>query len=138
MILPASDSEEERTSILVVEDEILVRYVICDYLRDCGFHVIEAGTADEALEYLRSHNDVGLVFSDVRMPGSLDGIGLSQQVRLLYPHIPVILTSGHLLPGEIDGTPLMTKPYVLGDVAQKIRAILDDAGGGFTSNSEAV
>jgi hypothetical protein len=72
------------------------------------------------------------------MPGSLDGIGLSQQVRLLYPHIPVILTSGHLLPGEIDGTPLMTKPYVLGDVAQKIRAILDDAGGGFTSNSEAV
>ncbi|MDA6490278.1 response regulator, partial [Escherichia coli] len=77
MIEPASDSEEERTSILVVEDEILVRYVICDYLRDCGFHVIEAGTADEALEYLRSHNDVVLVFSDVRMPGSLDGIGLS-------------------------------------------------------------
>ena len=49
-----------------------------------------------------------------------------------------MLFRSHLLPGEIDGTPLMTKPYVLGDVAQKIRAILDDAGGGFTSNSEAV
>src|ERR1700722_2890400 len=99
MISPGADAVPMRKIILVVEDEVLIRFVISEYLRDVGFQVVEAGSADEALEYLGTLNEVALVFSDVRMPGSLDGIELSQRVRLLYPYLPMILASGHLLAG---------------------------------------
>ncbi|MEA2816833.1 MAG: hypothetical protein QOI93_4534, partial [Rhodospirillaceae bacterium] len=62
-------------TILVVEDEILVRTVIAAYLRDCGFDVVEAGNADEAVRVLEAGIRIDIVFSDVNMPGSLDGFG---------------------------------------------------------------
>ena len=108
----------------------MVRMVIADHLRDAGYQVVEAGAADEALQYLRTSNNVRLVFSDVRMPGSMDGLGLARQVRLLWPDMPFILASGHLLTGDADDIPLISKPYDLDAVTAKIRDLLSDADHG--------
>jgi two-component system, response regulator PdtaR len=69
------DLPAQSPTVLVVEDEVLVRMVIADYLRDCGFRVLEASTADEAMRVLGTNERVDIVFSDVQMPGSLDGFG---------------------------------------------------------------
>jgi CheY-like chemotaxis protein len=87
--------------IIVVEDEVMVRIVIADALRNAGYTVIEASSANEALEMLRSVGvDVRLVFSDVRMPGTMDGIGLAHAVRSEFPTIKIVLTSGN--PTDLD------------------------------------
>jgi CheY-like chemotaxis protein len=126
MILPTASSQEARKIILIVEDEVLIRMVVADYLRDWGYHVLEAGSADEALEYLRRFDQIDLMFSDVRMPGSMEGLELAQQVRVLYPQLPVILASGHLCPAEAGDTPLLSKPYDLSEVAKKVHALLGE------------
>ena len=83
----------ERT-ILVVEDEVLVRLVIAEYLRECGYRVHEAAHAQEAIAVLESPDvTIDIVFSDVVMPGNLDGFGLARWVRAHRPHVEVILTS---------------------------------------------
>ena len=80
--------------ILVVEDEFLIRLMLCECLREAGYHVIEARDADEALLMLNlSLPD--LVISDVQMPGSLDGMGLLSLVKTSHPNVPVIVASGH-------------------------------------------
>ena len=81
-------------TILVVEDDVLVRNVVAAYLRECGFDVIEANGADEAVHVLQADVRVDIVFSDVNMPGSMDGFGLAQWVRRERPWLRVILTSG--------------------------------------------
>ena len=87
--VPASSA-----TVLVAEDEILVRTVIAAYLRDCGFDVVEAGNADEAVRVLEAGTRVDIVFSDVNMPGRLDGFGLAQWLRRKRPGLKIILTSG--------------------------------------------
>jgi CheY-like chemotaxis protein len=114
-------------TILVVEDEVLVRLLVCDALRDAGLRVVEAANADEALMYLKTDTSVQLVFSDVRMPGSLDGVELARRLKLEFPHIKVVLTSGHLLPSEVEkGMLLLTKPYPIEKLADRIIEILED------------
>lgn len=105
----------------------MVRMLISEYLRDAGYQVVEAGSADEALECLRSSHAVSLVFSDVRMPGSLNGLELAQRVGLLYPGLPVLLASGHLFGNEAGDALLFSKPYVLDEVAAKIRSLIGDS-----------
>jgi two-component system, response regulator PdtaR len=83
-----------RSTILVVEDEALVRLWIADELRTAGFLVIEGVSADEALTVLRGTIPIDLVMTDVRMPGSLDGLGLAETVRALWPDLKIILCSG--------------------------------------------
>ncbi len=103
-----------RSCILFVEDELLIRIIVAEELRDAGFDVIEAVNADEALEVLKSVARIDLIISDVRMPGSLDGMGLLAIVRKTSPALPVIITSGHLDPtlALADGaTQFMAKPY---------------------------
>jgi CheY-like chemotaxis protein len=79
-------------TILVVEDEVFVRMVISDYLRSCGYRVIEAASADEAVTVLE-HREISIdvVFSDVEMPGRMDGFELAKWVRAHRPMIDVIL-----------------------------------------------
>lgn len=95
--LPNPPFAAARKCVLVVEDELLIRMFLSDELRDAGFHVIEAFNADEALVVLRSVVP-DIIVSDVRMPGSLDGIGLLAAVRETFPTLPVIITSAHLQP----------------------------------------
>ena len=104
-----------RKCILVVEDELLIRFALSDGLRDAGYQVIEACSADEAADILASVLP-DLIISDVRMPGSLNGITLLALVRQSFPTLPVIIVSGHLRPLEAlaDGaTQFLAKPYAI-------------------------
>src|SRR5262245_36277403 len=86
-------SEGRSPAILVVEDEILVRMVIADRLRDAGFNVIEASNADEAIAVLRSGLKLNAVLTDVQMPGAMNGIGLAQLAKSESPELKCILAS---------------------------------------------
>ncbi len=117
-------------TVLVVDDEVLVRMVIADYLRDCGYRVFEAGSGDEALSILAAADvDIDVLFSDVQMPGQLDGFGLAQWVRRERPHMRVVLTSGvarlcDAAEGLCEDGPLMEKPYNAIDVERRLRALV--------------
>ncbi len=84
--------------VLVVEDEPLVRMFAVDLLEDDGFTVIEATNADEALALLRTRPDVQVLFTDVNMPGSLDGLALARHVATSCPHLTVLIASGQATP----------------------------------------
>src|SRR3954466_988250 len=84
--------------VLVVEDEIFLRYVTAEYLEDCGFSVLQAANADEAVGLLQRNRDVGAVFSDIQMPGSMNGLGLAHWISETLPGVKVLLTSGQVLP----------------------------------------
>ncbi len=88
------DSKGCKPAILIVEDEVLIRFAIADYLRECGFKVLEAGNFAEAVEIIEANVEIGLVFSDVQIPGEMDGFALAQWIRCNRPSLPVTLTSG--------------------------------------------
>lgn len=115
---------EQAISILVVDDEPLLRIFAVDFLTDAGFMVYEASNADEAVEVLGSRPDIFAVFTDIQMPGSLDGIGLARRIKESWPGVFVIVTSGQQAPqdGELsDDVPFLTKPYLPETVAAMIR-----------------
>jgi CheY-like chemotaxis protein len=120
--------------ILVVEDEVLIRLVIAEYLRECGFRVHEAANADEAIAVLQSADiSIDVVFSDVQMPGSMDGFGLARWVRENRPATRMILTSGVARSAEIAGAlceagPMLAKPYDPQGVVERIKQLLAKAG----------
>jgi len=104
-----------RPAILVVEDELLIRICAAFCLVEAGFEVIEAADAEEAMEAFGARSDVALLFTDVNMHGSLDGIELAWWVRGRRPELPVIVTSGSATPGEVQmpsGGRFLAKPYV--------------------------
>lgn len=86
---------EQKIVILVVEDELLVRMDISDQLIDCGFDVLEAENAAQAMEILALHAEIQVMFTDVDMPGGMDGLKLATAVRHRWPPIKIIVTSGH-------------------------------------------
>ena len=81
-MVPASKPRKTLACILVVEDEVLIRLVIADELRAQGFSVVEAASADQALSYFQAGVQVDLVLSDIEMPGSMNGVGLIQRLRV--------------------------------------------------------
>ena len=81
-------------AVLVVEDESLVRLGAVTIIEDAGFEVIEAASADEAIGILECRSDIRVVFTDIHMPGSMDGLKLAQAVRDRWPPIKIIVTSG--------------------------------------------
>ena len=102
--------------ILVVEDEVFIRFDVADMLRDDGFEVIEACDAKQALDALNSGARIDLVFSDVHMPGAMNGLGLASHILENHPGLPVILTSGAMLTLETAALPsallpVEPKPY---------------------------
>jgi CheY-like chemotaxis protein len=110
--------------ILVVEDEILVRLTAADYLRDAGYSVIEAANAAEALEIFASGEAVDVVFTDVQMPGAMDGSMLARWVHEYHPDTEVLVTSGQgdgaVSSGLIAPDAFFPKPYLLQAVAARI------------------
>jgi CheY-like chemotaxis protein len=100
--------------VLVVEDEPLVRMAAVYMIEDAGFEALEAGNADEAVRILEARTDIRIVFTDIDMPGSMDGIKLAAAVRGRWPPIEIILTSGHskILNEEIpERGAFIRKPY---------------------------
>jgi CheY-like chemotaxis protein len=129
--------QAEIATVLVVEDEFLVRTGISLDLADAGYSVIEAHDAAEALAVLEAKRGIDLVFSDIHMPGPIDGVGLCRIVRRRWPHIPFILTSAHGWPARHGlGSDLVfiPKPYlptaVLSAVGQRIGATCPRAPNG--------
>jgi len=114
--------------ILIVEDEFIVRLTIAEYLRDAGYEVIEAGNADEALDTLKSGVPVDLMFTDVRMPGSMDGCELARRVRAEWPATPVIITSGYsdalLSARSLSEDFVVPKPYRPQAILTTIQAVI--------------
>lgn len=124
-------SVEPRTQVvLIVEDEFLIRMHAVDMVAAAGFEVVEAWNADEAIEILESRCDITLVFTDVQMPGSMDGLKLVRTVRGRWPPIKIIATSGHLNVRETDlpeGGRFLPKPYSPVQVTGVLRELM---GGG--------
>jgi DNA-binding NtrC family response regulator len=115
--------------VLVVEDEFLIRMLLADELRDVGYQVIEAVNADEALEVLRGVTPDAII-SDVRMPGSMDGMGLLAAVRQSSPNLPVIMMSAHADPADFvaaGANQFLSKPFRMGAIVEAVRRELDTA-----------
>ncbi|MGN6328448.1 MAG: response regulator, partial [Rhodanobacter sp.] len=124
-----ADARHNGETILVVEYEWLLRATVADYLRDCDFHVAEAASADEAVDLLADGLSVDLVISDVRMPGSLDGIDLADWAAKHRPELPVILASGVTGPGrEAEAMRharyWLSKPFNFGELYRAVTALL--------------
>src|SRR6202012_3665879 len=124
---PAQQSATQ--TVLVVEDETMVRMPIAEYLRDCGYNVVEAGDSHEAIAAMHADTSVNLVFTDIRMPGKMDGLGLAAWFRSHYPDVPVLLTSGYhggrTSPGvTVPGAGFIEKPYSQNQVARRIATLL--------------
>jgi CheY-like chemotaxis protein len=113
-------------TVLVVEDEVLVRLMIAEELRSAGFQVIEASDADEALAVLANITDVSVIFSDIRMPGSMDGLELAKKVRADFPKIRIVLASGNLAAvASVDHDGFFLKPYEADEIINLIKTLLD-------------
>jgi CheY-like chemotaxis protein len=112
-------------SILIVEDEVLIRLDLADELRAAGYRVIEAINADEALAVLRGVAKVDLVLTDVRMPGSIDGHALALTIRSELPNIKIVIASAHA--SDIDSSTanaVFLKPYNFSTLVTAIKNLL--------------
>jgi len=118
---------QKGTTVIVVEDETIVRMDIAMSLEDEGFIVLEASNADEAIGLLNAHAEIRLMFTDIDMPGSMDGLKLAEAVRDRWPPVKIIIASGHrqlrddLLP--IKGK-FFSKPYDHARIISAIREML--------------
>lgn len=98
--------------ILVVEDEVIIRMLMADMLRDEGYEVIEAASGDEGMAVLSSDHRLDLIITDVRMPGQVDGMQLALSAKDQEPGRPVIVSSGHLPPEAAHrADEFLKKPY---------------------------
>jgi CheY-like chemotaxis protein len=111
----------------VVEDEALLLFSISDDLRESGFRVLEAGNADIAVSLLETHPEISILFTDIDMPGSMDGLKLSAAVRARWPPIRILVTSGkqRIKEGDLpSGRRFMPKPYTPDRVVSSLREFL--------------
>ena len=92
----------EVPNVLVVEDEMVLRMRAVDIVQDAGFHPVEAVNADEALSILESRSDISLLFTDIQMPGSMDGLKLAHAVHDRWPAIKIVLVSGQVSPSDAE------------------------------------
>jgi CheY-like chemotaxis protein len=112
--------------ILIVEDELLLRMDSAGVIEDAGFEVVQAGNADEAIAILKARSDIRVVFTDIQMPGSMDGLKLARFVRDRWPPIKIVATSGLVRVGDDDlptGSLLLAKPYRGAEVVAALREL---------------
>jgi CheY-like chemotaxis protein len=112
--------------VLIVEDESLIRLTIADALDDAGYDVIEAAGGAEAQALVLERSDIWLLFSDIVMPGGIDGLSLLHEVHESHPHIRLMLTSGRPEPEAATMPPqtlFVPKPYRVSDVTDQVLAL---------------
>lgn len=122
-----ASGKQNAATVLVVEDEALLLFSIADDLRDAGFNVFEALNADAAVVLLEKHSEISLLFTDVDMPGSMDGLKLSAAVRDRWPPVKILVTSGKAQLSDRDlpsGSRFMPKPYQPDRVVSAMKALL--------------
>lgn len=116
-------SVNNQSLVLIVEDEALIRMSAVDMIEQTGRGIVEAVNADEAIDILTSRKDIGFLFTDVEMPGSMDGLELAQAVHDRWPGIAIVVTSGRRRPNAGDlpvGSRFIAKPYEALTVARTI------------------
>ena len=117
----------QRPVVLVVEDESLIRMNAMTMVEEAEFEAIAASDADEAIRILESRNDIRAVFTDVHMPGSMDGIRLARVVRNRWPPVALIVTSGQTNVPETDCRPaggFLAKPYAPVQIETALRQLI--------------
>jgi CheY-like chemotaxis protein len=103
-----------KVTVLIVEDEPIVRMIAVETIEEAGFEVLEAENATDAVRILESRLDIRIVFTDIDMPGSMDGLKLAAAIRGRWPPIAIIVTSGHhtVATNELpEGSVYIPKPY---------------------------
>jgi CheY-like chemotaxis protein len=113
--------------VLVVEDEVLLRMHAVSLLQEAGFDTLEAGSADEAITLLETRNDIRIVFTDINLPGSMDGLRLAHAIRHRWPPIELLLTSGQTRVGDEDMPDrglFLGKPYDGGELVRTLRSFV--------------
>jgi len=125
--IQAAGKAREVQTVLVVEDEVLVRLMVTEQLRNADFHVVEAANADEALAVLRYTTDVALILTDIQMPGSMDGLELAKTVRTAFPQIRIVLTSGNApqITSVNHHDAFIPKPYLPDKIIGLIKTLLN-------------
>ena len=124
-VIPFPAEYGQQHHVLIVDDEPAIRAVLGEYLRECGFHTHLAGDAAEAIALITTGAAIDLIFSDVRMPGALDGYGLAHWIMDNRPDLPIILATGDLgkanAAAQICTIECLPKPYDFDVAARTIR-----------------
>ena len=113
--------------VLVVEDEMLVRVHMTEMLRQAGYAVLDAANADDAINILEKRNDIRVVFTDVHMPGSMDGVRLAHHIAKKWPPVRLFVTSGHVnvAPSDLpEGAEFCAKPCPPDKITSVIESLL--------------
>jgi CheY-like chemotaxis protein len=125
-MVPRPEEQPGVARVLLVEDDVLIRLMIATELRDAGLAVIEAASADEALAYLGTGGHADLVFTDIEMPGTMNGLEMGRHLKAWTPSLPVIFTSGKFMPQNVGGLGLfIAKPY---SVDRAVQLVLEQLG----------
>lgn len=118
----------KRPVVLIVEDELLLRINAVESIKEAGFDVAEAGNADEAIAILERRLDIHIVFTDIQMPGSMDGLKLARFIRGRWPPIKLVVTSGQVAirDGDLpEGGVFIGKPYTSAEISATLRDLAD-------------
>jgi two-component system, response regulator PdtaR len=113
--------------ILIVEDEPLLRMLAASFLEEAGFETVGVGSADEAMDQLESRPDIRVVFADINLPGSMDGLRLAHVIRDRWPPIGLVTTSGHAMVHDADLPErglFLGKPYEKSALVGMMRALM--------------
>jgi CheY-like chemotaxis protein len=129
MLAAEGAASPRELTVLLVEDEVLTRLMLADELRNQGLQVLEASNADEALTVLQSSLPVHLLFTDIRMPGEMDGVALAKLAHVRFPQIKSIIGSSGR-PESIDdfADAFLAKPYDLRELIKQVRRLLSESG----------
>jgi two-component system, response regulator PdtaR len=116
--------------VLIVEDDTLLRMLAVEVVEEAGFVVLEAADADQAVALLESRPDISLLFTDIDMPGSMDGLKLAHAVRDRWPPIKILLVSGQVRPQTSElpsNSCFVGKPYRAAAMIEQLRSIVSSA-----------
>lgn len=128
--LRVSDLTARRTVVLIVEDDFLIRMHAAEMIADAGFDIVAAASADEAILVLEVRLDITVVFTDIQMPGSMDGLKLAAAIRGRWPPIKIVATSGLVDVRQDDlpeGGRFLPKPYSPEQIVRTLRELTNPA-----------
>ena len=116
-----------QSTVLVVEDDEVLRMCAAEVVADAGFAPVEAASADEAVAILESRSDIALVFTDIQIPGSMDGLGLARTVHERWPAIKIILVSGRVEVSELErpvNSRFFQKPFAMKQMIEGLQDMI--------------
>jgi two-component system, response regulator PdtaR len=119
-------ANNQKRAVLIVEDDPLIRFLAVDIVEEAGYVAIEATDADEAVAILEARSDIAVLFTDIHMPGSMDGLKLAHAVRGRWPPIKIVIVSGKVKLTESDlpsGARFFAKPYQTSKMISELRSL---------------